>query len=131
MSYDDRDRSTDDLVQMYLENGPTLEGSSGLKSLRDFLTASGYKQETYSGMSVGNQIEDFLADNPDAIETLIKWVGEEIIGDDPDLRKNLIELLPPSCPECGFESEAPGKQCDDCAVPTTAWPKPEATNAEA
>lgn len=114
MSYSDQDKPTTELVQMFLESHSCLEGKRGVDALSKFLDVAGYSQETYGGMSIGNQIEDFLKDNPDAIETLIKWTGEEIIRDDEELRQNLIETLPPSCPECGYETEHTDVKCEDC-----------------
>jgi hypothetical protein len=113
MSYDDRDRPTSELVEMFLEEHGCLEGKRGLETLRKFLTAADCKQDTFSGMSIGNQIEEFLSDNPDAIEMLIKWTGEEIIGDDSELRQNIINELPAACPDCGYPLED-GAECEDC-----------------
>lgn len=120
MSYDDHDKPTSELVDMFLSEQSCLEGNRGLEALRKFLTVADCKQETFSGMSIGNQIEEFLGDNPAAIEMLIKWVGEEIIGNDEDLRQNLIGTLPPACPSCGYETEETGVECEDCQLASAA-----------
>ena len=122
MSYDPNDKSTDDLVEEWLEHNP-MEGRRGLKSLGKFLTAVGYKQDTYGGVNIGNQIEGFLEDNPEAIETLIRFCNSR--GDyntDQTARKNIIAGLPPACPKCGYyfvpgtkdENGEEEIECGDC-----------------
>jgi hypothetical protein len=114
MSYNPHDKSTDDLVEEWLEHNVSMDGKKALDALRRFLTAVGYSQDHWGGMSVGNQIEDFLADNPDAIEALIRWCNSQ--GDfdsDEQARQNIIDGLPPACPECGYYQEE-ATICEDC-----------------
>ena len=115
MSYDDHDKPTEELVETFLANN-TLEMSQGLETLNTFLGAAGYEQERYAGAAIGPPIEDFFRDNPGAIEAVIRWAGNNVIDGDDELRQNLIDVLPPACPECGYEVEAVGDVCDDCTA---------------
>ena len=115
MSYDDHDKPNEELVEMFLGEHST-EAGEGLNTLNAFLGVVGYQQDRYGGMPIGNPLEDFLKDNPDAIETLIRWAGENLLDVEDDARERLIALLPPACPRCGYESEATGELCEDCAA---------------
>ena len=52
----------------------SFEGERGLERLNEFCSALGYKE---SGFKFGSPLEEFLQDNPGAIEALLDWVREQ------------------------------------------------------
>jgi len=115
MSIDtDSDLDTKEIVAYWQDaQDERLEGESGLRLFRKFLDRIGYPQEKFSGCSIGNQIEDFLMDNPDAIQTLIDWAAEEYV-DTPEGRETFLSELPAECENCSAAVDERGDLCAEC-----------------
>ena len=66
----------DSLVDRWLEEHKfyNFEGERGLERLNEFCSALGYDE---SGFQFGSPLEEFLQDNPGAIEALLDWVREQ------------------------------------------------------
>lgn len=61
--------------QDYLEDNKmfNFEGSGGLRNLTKICQELGYKE---SGFKFGSPIEEFLSDNPGAIEAILEFIEE-------------------------------------------------------
>lgn len=64
------------------------EGTSGVKNLEKLLGAMGYDKGNYIGY--GNELINFLSDNPGAIEAILNFIDE---SDVPEWKENLSDGL--------------------------------------
>lgn len=69
-----------------------FEGTSGVKNLEKLLKSLGYSRGNYVGY--GNEIINFLSDNPGAIEAILNFIVET---NDKNWNESLIEDLPEDC----------------------------------
>lgn len=51
----------------------SFEGERGIERLNEVINECGYKD---SGFRNGSTVEEFLKDNPGAIENLLEWIGD-------------------------------------------------------
>ena len=76
-----------DLIQKWQDqNGAhSFEGDSGLERLEDLVDVLGYSGH---GFRFGDPIQQFLSDNPGAVEAILAWI-EEQVDQTPEWRESL------------------------------------------
>lgn len=89
---DNDEQQFSDVLNKYLNTKRYyhFEGDSGLDRLNDLCYALGYKGHNFK---YGSSLEEFLVDNPGAVNAIIDWIQK--VGDDNDLiwRDNLMKTL--------------------------------------
>ena len=79
----------------------SVEGERGLDSLNRICAAIGYKEQRYEH---GSPLEEFLRDNPGAIDSVIEFIGE--LGDKTDWKDKIVsQMKVQECDDVRFESE--------------------------
>lgn len=89
MNYEEMDLT--ELVNEWQDenNAHHFEGTSGVERFRKLCEAIGYKEGNYLGY--GHAIENFLSDNPGALEALVNWIQDQDVD---EWKESIIQELP-------------------------------------
>lgn len=92
----DEEKSLSELIEEWQDQNKIhrYEGTSGVSNLEKLFGVLGYKEGNYLGY--GNEIINFLSDNPGAIQAILEWIGEREV---PEWKENIISELEENEPE--------------------------------